>query len=215
MRKLVLLLVLAAVLVGAVVVDAAAESRAEEEVVVAIRNGVGDVAEVEAGIDSFPFLGKLLLQERVPTLRVRLTEVGGYGLDVAELRVVAHDIRLDRDVLRRGEVRVTGVGRVRAEARIGEAAIRQAAGVDLELLAGGQARVTVQGVTATADAEVVDGQIRFVVDPLPAITLPLPATGLLPCQPQVEVVEDALLAWCEAERLPDILVEVIGAQVGG
>lgn len=210
MRKLVLLLVLAAVLVVAVLVDASAEARAEEEVVVAVRNGVGEVGEVEAEIDSFPFIGRLLLQERVPTLRVRLTDIGGYGLDVAELRVVAQEIRLDRDVLLQGEVKVTGVGHVRAEAVITAAEVSRATGAEIELLAGGQARVTVRGITATANAEVADGQIRFAVAGLPAIALPLPATGLLPCAPDVEVVAGALLASCEAERLPQILLDVLG-----
>lgn len=210
MRKLVLLLVLAAVLVVAVLVDATAETRAEEEVVVAVRNGVGEVGEVEAEIDSFPFIGRLLLQERVPTLRVRLTDIGGYGLDVAELRVVAQEIRLDRDVLLQGEVKVTGVGHVRAEAVITAAEVSRATGAEIELLADGQARVTVRGITATANAEVADGQIRFAVAGLPAIALPLPATGLLPCAPDVEVVAGALLASCEAERLPQILLDVLG-----
>jgi hypothetical protein len=209
-RKLVLLVLLAALLIAGVVVDAAAEARAEDEVATAVEAGVGNVGEVEAGIDSFPFLGRLLVQERVPTLRVRLTDLAGYGIGVAELVVVAEDIRLDRDVLLDGDVKVTGVGHVRAEARITEAELSRATGAEVELLGGGQARITVQGVTATADAEVVDGHIRFAVDPLPALSLPLPTSTLLPCKAEVEVVAGALLASCEAERLPRILLDVIG-----
>lgn len=210
MRKLVLLVVLAAVLLGAVAVDAAAESRAESEVAGAVERGVGNVGRVEAAIDSFPFLGRLLVQERVPTLRIRLSEVAGYGIRVAELVVVARDLRLDRDVLLAGDVRVTGVGTVRSEARITEAEISRATGAEVRLQSDGRARITVQGTTVTAAAEVVDGRLRFAVDPLPAITLPLPTTTLLPCQPTAEVVAGALLVWCEAERLPQILLDVIG-----
>lgn len=194
------------------VADRIALARAETGVAEAISAQVQGVGSVESSIDSFPFTGRLALQGEVSTLRMRLRDITGQGIDVAELLVVAHDIELDRRLLlERADVRVTDVGSATATVRITEGAVRRATGVQVDLRSDGTAGVTMGGVTASASAVVEAGLLRLTLEGQPALTVPLPGSSLLPCTPDVRVVADAIVAACEADRLPAIVLDAIGS----
>jgi hypothetical protein len=207
MRKLLVLAVLVAVLL---VGDVLARSAAESAVETGVRSKVAGVGSVEARIDSFPFTGRLLAQGQVSNLDLRLSDVTGHGIDVATLRLEAVGLVLDRSVLFGGKVRVKRVDRVTVTATIDEAQISQATGAEVELLDGGRARVTYRGVTATARVTVSDGAIRFTAGGLPALTVPVPDSDLLPCEVDATVVDGAVLASCTADHLPAIVLRAVG-----
>jgi len=88
--------------------------------------------------------------------------------------------------------------------------VSAASGAEVELLDGGKAKVTYKGVTAMADVAVVDGTIRFSAAGLPALSVPLPDSDLLPCAVDATVVAGAVLASCTADHLPDIVLRAVG-----
>ena len=190
--------------------DLAARSAAESAVEKGVRAKVAGVASVDARIDSFPFTGRLLGQGKVSKLDLRLTDVTGHGIDVAWLRLQVDGLELDRSVLFGGKVRIKHVDQVRVTADIGQAQISAATGAEVHLLDGGKAEVTYKGVTATADVAVVDGAIRFTAAGLPALSVPVPDSDLLPCAVDATVVEGAVLASCTADHLPTIVVRAVG-----
>ena len=208
MRKLVIAALVVALLVA---LDQAAKSYAQSTVASAVEGRVHGVAEVDADIDSFPFVGRLLVAGTVSELGVTFTDVTGHGIDVARLRIAATGIELDRGVLF-GErhARIRDVDTVTTRATIAEAEIRRVTGADVRL-ADGQATVSAGDVRATAEVEVVDGRVQMTVGSLPAISVPVPDAELLPCAVQAEVVEHALELWCTSEELPAIVIDAIGA----
>ena len=210
MRKLLVLLVL----VGAIglVGDQLARQRAESAIEAAIEARVERVSSVDATISSFPFLGRLVATGRVERLRMHLRDVAEQDVNVEVLTVDATGIRLSRQVLLgESRVKVTAVDDVTATVRISEDEVRRVSGADIRLL-DGSAEVTAAGATVTATVEAsTEGGITFSVAGLPSVTVPLPATDLLPCAPTVEVVLGAVEASCSADRLPQIVVDAIGA----
>ena len=172
-------------LVGAVAVvgDLVAEQRAEAAVEAAIESRVERVGSVDAAVTSFPFLGRLAASGRVEQLELHLRDVAEQSVTVADLYVDARGIRLSRQVLLgESRVRITDVDSVAARMTVTEDEIRRATGVPVELEPG-----------------------------MPVPDVPLPATDLLPCEPEVEVVQDAVEASCTADRLPRIVVDAVGS----
>jgi hypothetical protein len=207
-RKLLVLAVLVAVLVvGDVVAKAAAESAVES----GVQSRVSGVGAVDARIHSFPFAGRLLAQGQVSTLDLRLSEVTGHGIDVARLRLQASGLELDRSAMFGGKVELQDVDHVVVTATITAEAISDVTGADVELLDGGRAEVTYQGVSATATVSVVDGELRFGAEGLPALTVPVPDSDLVPCDVDATVVAGAIEASCTADHLPDVVVRSVAA----
>jgi len=205
------ILVVAIVLLGLVAVDAAARSYAQSTVASAVKARVHGVSDVKANIDSFPFLGRLLLQGKVSELDVTFSDVTGHGIDVARLRIDATGIELDRGVLvGKRHVRIRDVDTVTARAKITEDEIRRVTGADVRL-ADGRATITSAGVTATATIVVADGRVRLQVSKLPPLSVPVPDADLLPCAVQAKVIERALELSCTSHTLPAIVVDAIGA----
>jgi hypothetical protein len=202
-RKLLLLVLIG--IVGLLVLgDRAAKGAAESAIASEIAKRTPGVGAVDAEIRSFPFVGRLLVQGVVPELTLDLDEVTGHGIDLADLRVVVRDLEIDR-----GEI--IAIDSMTATATISEATVRAVSGADVRLL-DGRVAVTVAGQTLEGKAVVRDG--RVTVDafggPLP-FAIPVPDTGVLPCTPEVVVVEGALHLRCTSESLPQIVVDAIGA----
>jgi hypothetical protein len=198
------------VLVLLLAIDQLAKAFASRSIASAVEDKVQGVSSVDADIDSFPFLGHLLVRGTVSELDVTFRDVTGHGIDVARVRFEAKRLELDRGVLfSRRNVRVRDVDRVTAEATITEEAIRKATGADVRL-EDGRATVSAGGASAAATIKVVDGRIRMEVGALPAVSIPVPDAELLPCAVRAEVVEQAVQLSCSMDHLPGIVIDAIG-----
>lgn len=204
MRRAALLVLAVALLLGG---DRFASGYASSRTEDAIGDYLAGVADVEVGIDSFPFLGRLGASGSVSRLDVRLTDVLGQAVNLAAVRFDARGVELDRGALLDGDVYVTGVREVRVAARITEAEVRRLTRADVAL-EDGRATVTVAGARLGADVSVVDGTIRLAVAALD-LRVPLPDTGFLPCRADARVVDGALLAQCVADELPSFVAGAV------
>jgi hypothetical protein len=207
-----LLLFMAVVAVGALVVgDVVAKGVAERAIASEVRKRTSGVVDVDAEISSFPFLGRLLVQGKVPELALTLDEVSGHGVNVTKLDVVVRDLTLDRAALLGGKhVRIKALRSMTVTASISEATVRAVTHADVRLLEG-RATVTAAGRTVEATPTVADGHITLTVASVPVpVSLPLPDAGLLPCPVEVHVVAGALELSCTATTLPEVVVDAIG-----
>ena len=209
-RKL-LLLGLAAMVALLAIGDIAAKHFAETQIASQVRKHTTGVVGVKASISSFPFLGHLIVQGKVPKLDLAMTDVSGHGIDVARLDVVAKNIVLDRTALTGGEhVKIKGLDSMTVTAVISEATIRAMTHADVHLL-DGKATLTLLGRTVDAGVSVQGKGVRIAVTPQLGTTVPLPDTNLLPCQVAVRVVPGALQLSCTATTLPQLVIDAVGA----
>jgi hypothetical protein len=191
--------------------DAIARGVAQSAIEAGVEAKVQGVGSVRARIHSFPFTGRLLVGGRVSELDLELDEVAGHGIQVGRLVVEARGLTLDRGVLLgKGHVRLTGVDAVTVRATITEAEIRSLTHADVRLLPG-RATVTVRGRTLAAAVTVAGGRIRLTVAGIPALTVPVPDAGLLPCAVGVAVVAGAVEGSCTSDHLPQIVVDAVGS----
>jgi hypothetical protein len=197
--------------VGLVGLDFVARAWVESQVANATHRRISGVASVDVSIDSFPFLGRLAAAGQISHITMRLDEVAGQPVDVRTLRVDVHDLELSRSVLLgKAHVQLTGVRLVRLTAVITQDALRKLTRADIQI-SDGRIAITGGGHTVTAEVSVVNGRLRFKVDPLPAFTVPLPTTELLPCHVQVTARDGELDLTCTTTKLPPIVVRAVGS----
>lgn len=171
------------------------------------------VGAVDAGVSSFPFLGRLAVAGEVSHVTLRLDDVTGAGIDLSQIRLSVDGMVFDRGSLVSGDrVEVESVDRVTVRITITDRALSEATRVSIAL-DDDQARVTAAGRTVTARVRVVDGRIRFAVEPLPVVSVALPTADVLPCEPTVEIEPRQLVLVCEADELPPRVIEAIGEVV--
>lgn len=89
-------MVVAVLAVGA---DLFSRQQAEDQLGQRVRAEVGGSGPVQAEIDSFPFLGRLLAAGHVSRMEVAAADVRVDRLKLASIRVDLRDVRLDRDQL--------------------------------------------------------------------------------------------------------------------
>ena len=207
------MLLLAVLAVGDLVAKAYVENKIAEQV----EDRLAELGGVEADIDSFPFVGRLLAFGSIPHLTLRLHEITGYELDVAELKLEIDDLQLDQRLLvGDAKIEVTGIDSAVVTAVIDEEAVERAASlagaelveVDFEE---DQVSLTALGQTVTGELSVDESRIRLRAAGLPEVVVPLPSLELLPCEVDGEVRESALELSCEGEELPPIVVDAIGS----
>lgn len=90
---------------------------AESRIEAGVRQKARNAASVEADIDSFPFLPRLLLEGRIRNLTITLREVVQQRLTITTVRFGLGGVQLDREALLQRRIRVTDIdsGTVTAE----------------------------------------------------------------------------------------------------
>lgn len=199
MKKLVIgLLVLIAV--GAVGVELIAPQLAAASIEENVREQTTGVAGVSADVGRFPVVIRLLATERVQRVGVTLDEVAAQQLTFTSVRFELRGVRLDRDALRRGDVRVTGMQGGQVTATLDVEALSAAFGVPVRV-EDGSLIATVGG----ADVEVplaLEG--RTLATPAGLSSLALP--DLVPCASVEPVVtDDRVEVSCALDGVPAFL----------
>ncbi|MGH9000608.1 MAG: LmeA family phospholipid-binding protein [Acidimicrobiia bacterium] len=227
MRK-VKMLVLAALIVACLAAgDVAARSWAVDELrdYAAAYYPPGTAAF--ASIDSFPFVGRLLVAGRVPEVSVSMEGLRYDPLVVRRLRLDLFDVDVDRAELTSGRVRLLDVGRGHVEALVDGASIARATGADLRF-SNGRVEIhrQVEGVDVSATFEPRITGDTLVLRPTAvdtagvpldsfAITYPIPGAALLPCDAGAYPTEEGLVFECEIDDVPAALVQAASALVDG
>jgi hypothetical protein len=192
--------VIAVVLIGGLVIgDQAAKGYAESTIETAVRRKVEGVADVDASISSFPFVGRLLVQGRVSHFGLSLHQLVGHRIPVEELDLDVDGLELDRgSLIDSNHVEITGVDEVRFRARITRA--------NVEAVLGPLTDVAFS-LTDGASLTVADGRVQLGA----GVSFPLPGSEVIPCDATARVEHDEVVIECSADHLPQIVLDAVGS----
>ncbi|MDQ2728381.1 MAG: hypothetical protein M3Y91_11085 [Actinomycetota bacterium] len=208
MRKLIVaVLILAVVVVAASIADVVVRHHVESAIATQIDDQVpGSHAEVN--ISSFPFVGHLAASGQVPSLTAHVTgvEAGPVALDTVD--VVVHDVRVARSQLLQGKVQLESIREADITAQVSQASLDHQIGLPITIGAG---TVGLAGVQAPAHLAVVNDRIDIQVAPLPAISITIPLTNLVPCIGAASLSPGHLTVTCTTNHLPPALDHVVAS----
>ena len=206
MRLLVALVVVAVLLTG---VDLAAKRAAEQQLADVTHRAVAAAGPTSAQIDSFPFLGRLVVAGRVARVRVRQVGVAAGPLRFGAVSVDLHGVSVDRDrLLRRREVELTGIDRGTVTAELTQEAVSAVLGVQVTF-AGGRATARVGGVAVSVAPSSEDGALLLRPAAGRALRLALPPVPLLPCVDRVAVGDGRAVLACTVHDVPPELLRAV------
>ncbi|MCL2394857.1 MAG: hypothetical protein FWC87_09245 [Acidimicrobiaceae bacterium] len=160
----------------------------------------GSTASVH--ISSFPFLGRLVVSGTVPELDAEVHGATALGLTFSNINIVIHGLKVSNSKLTSREVVLQSIDSGSVVGDITQSSIDQLTGVGATL---GSGTVEVAGVTLTPIVGVSDGAVVVTLPHLPAIHIPIPRLGVLPCVDSVAIIPGALRVTCQLTELPPAL----------
>lgn len=178
--------------VGEVAALQFAQSRIERA---AMRRSQG-AATVEANVDSFPVVTRVVLTGEVPRITVTLDRVARNTVTFSTVRFSVTGAGINRAAALRGEVEVTDIDRGRVTAVL-------PADVITEVLGAAADRDAV-------DVEAGDGELVLTAAGAGAASIPLPG-DLVPCGPDTEIDGDRIVLRCTFQRVPMVLARQVGS----
>lgn len=208
MRKLIVVVVILAVLVVAAgIADVVIRHHVEQAVATQIDDQVPG-AHAQVAISSFPFLGRLAASGTVATMTAHVTGVqaGPVALDTVD--VVVHDIRVARSQLVHGKVQLESIRVAVITAQVSQDSLDRQVGLPVTIGAG---TVGLAGVQAPAQLSVVNDRVEIRVAPLPAISVTIPLTNLVPCLGSASLSPGHLTVTCTTDQLPPALNHVVAS----
>jgi hypothetical protein len=216
MKKIVIVLIVLLLLVGALLGglcygDLRLRSLAEEHAEQKLAEALPQASGVAVTLDGFPFTLGVLLHGKVEALHVRIAEVKEAGIVAHDLSLDVEAISIDKDALiDEQRLVVTDIGRATAQGFITDDAVSKAAGQTI-VFSPGKAKATVRGreleVKASVKGRVV--QLSSGIPGLPAVTFPLPPGDVLPCTPELELLDGRIRLSCSIAELPATLKEAM------
>ena len=166
------------------------------------------VVDADASIDSFPFLGRALLNGEVPSFTIELFDITDERLDVRELSITGDGITFDRDDLLRGRVRVQDVDSATAQLTLTQEAVSEALGITV-VFGPGTVGVETPAGTVQTTASVLDGVLALDAPGIGPLRVDLPLQRYLPCPPTAEAQQGQVVLTCTADELPPIVLEAL------
>lgn len=206
MRKLIVLG--AVVAVGLGFLDVAAKGWAEGKIEDRARAEVGANVTTNADIDSFPFLGKLLLTGSAGDIELVMNDVDLQRLRFSRLEVDLFGVKLDRNKAMSGDAEVTDIDRGVITMTFSAEDLSRAVNLPVTI-EDGKVTVDVRGVKAAATPQATaEGSLRLQVNGLPAVNVPIPRTRLVSCAvKEVQVDDGELRASCTISEIPPALLK--------
>jgi hypothetical protein len=205
--KLQILVIVLVVLVGGLLIlDVVVRGRTEQALAAAVEAKVPETQGTTATIDSFPFIGRLLVQGTVPTVTVRAAQTRVGPLTLHDVAVTVHDVDVDLAGAVGGNLRISSIGSGTLAARVLQSDLSgRVPGVRVVLVPG-RADVIGPGGVKGELVTTKPGVLTLRVAGRTVDDLALPQSGLLPCAPRVTIVEGALELGCSFTKVPDALL---------
>ena len=202
MRALRVALGVAALLLFLAGSDLAARHLAENRIEARARLEVPEAGSIEAEIDTFPFLPRLVAAGSAGDVELRLTDVPTPAVQLTTVEVGLMDVKVDRDALLSRQVSVNSIERGTVTAELDAPSLSRALGRQVTL-SGGEVRSRVGSATVSARPAVGnDGALVLRFGPL-RLTVSLPRNKLLSCAAtRVAVVGDRVQLSCEVDDVP-------------
>jgi hypothetical protein len=205
-------LLVLAVLAGLVILTAAelvVPPRIEQGIEERVAAEVPEAGSVDATVESFPVVARVLATGRIEHLFVVLDDVARPEVRIDSVRIDAWGIEVSRRALVDGQVDLERIERGALRATITEDDLEDALPgniAEVRLLPG-RAEVGVAGRTVGSDVTVRDGRVVFDLGPLPDAGVALPGQDFFPCPVQGEVVQGAVQLFCTLDAVPEYLLD--------
>lgn len=202
MRFLRALLGVAALLLFVAGLDVASRILAEDRIEAKARAEVPEAGRVEAHIDSFPFLARLLSSGSVGDVALHLDQVPTRAARLTAVDMDLSDVEVDRDALLSRQISVNSIDRGTVAVELDAAALSGALRVPVSI-AGGEVRSKVGPLNVSARPSVGDdGALLLRLGSL-RLRLSLPRGKLQACvATRVAVVDDRVRLSCELDEVP-------------
>jgi hypothetical protein len=177
-----------------------------------------------ASIHSFPFIGHLLFSASIPSVDVNLDDLRVEKVLIRRLSIHVADVKLTRSDLFHGRVHLDDVGEGKIVATLDGPALAGAVGADVRFTPGEvQIHKRIQGVDVTAKGKVSVKGNQITVTPTSvqglsvpartfAISYRIPGIEILPCQADVEIIQNGIVLACNLTDIPASLIQA--AQFG-
>lgn len=189
--------------------DITARAYAESKLQSAVDQHGGPNVRAEADISSFPFLGRLLVQQEVAHVDVHITDLDVSGLTFDHVDVAFSGVDVDRgELLSNQRVRVTGVKTSAVTADVTAASLSTAIGAPVTI-ADGQVQVEVLGHKVAATVDVVGSRLSLRVAGAQLPSFAVPSTGLLPCIGNADLRDGRIEFKCSVQNVPPGLLDLI------
>jgi hypothetical protein len=163
-----------------------------------------NAGSVETSVDSFPFLGRLLLSGET-SFFIALDDVTDRGVTIERIEFDVDGLVFNRGEVLDRRVRIDDVGQVRVSVVIDEDAITETAGVAVDLEPGS---ATAAGVTV--GVAVVGREVQVSAPGVGAVSFAIPSTDYLPCEPALAIEKDQVEVSCITDTLPPLVNEALG-----
>lgn len=211
MRKLLLVLLIA--IVGLLIAaDFAARVVVTNQLERNLARDVPSATSASVAIDSFPFLGRLVVSGKVATLHASVTDVDAGPLKLARATVDLQDVQIDRQaLLRQRRVVLTSIGGGTATAEITQEQLSDALNVPVRL-SNGKVGVRAGPLQASAKVTVRDNVIRLNTGPVSLPAIRIPKAPLLPCVANAEVLDGRIRVSCTLNQVPEELLRIVRSQ---
>ena len=182
--------------------DVASRYLAENRIEAKARAEVPEAGSIEANIDSFPFLARLLVAGSAGDVDLRLDRVPTQAAQLTTVDVKLRDVKLDRDALFSRQVSVNSIESGTVSAELDAASLSRALGRQVTV-GNGEVRSKVGPVNLSARPAVGnDGALVLRLGPL-RLTVALPRSKVLACDAtRVAVVGDRVRLSCEVDDVP-------------
>lgn len=215
MRKLVILASIAALGIGG---DMAAKAYAEGEL--ASRAQAEGAASASADIESFPFVGKLLLAGKAGDITLSMKDVASERVTYSTVVIALVNVKLDKGKMMSRKVEITDIEK--GTITVGFSAVELTKRLGLPVSIDGD-KVTVSvggGALAATPSVTAEGSIRFTasagVPGMPSLNIPVPRGRIVSCPiARVEVDDGELRASCDITEIPPALVQAASRVVSG
>ncbi len=190
-----------------------ARSWAEGQIENRARAELPPAASVSAHIRAFPFVPALLLAGKVSETAGHFRNVRAGGLTFSDVDVELHGVRINRGkLLHERAVELVDVDEGTVTVDIVVAQLGKAVGLGV-VAANGQLKVTVAGVSATANLSVHDNAL--VVDVAGVVKrIPIPQTRLVPCATSASVLAGRVRLSCTIHDVPPGLLGAANRRLG-
>lgn len=186
-------------------VDVASRHLAENRIEARARAAMPEAASIEADLESFPFLPRLLAAGSAGDVGLRLTQVPAQSLQLTTVEAELRDVKLDRDALLSRQVSLRSIEGGTVSAELDAASLSRALGRQVTV-GGGEVRSRVGPTNVSARPTVGnDGALVLRFGPL-RLAVAVPRSKLLACSAtRVAVVGDRVRLSCDIDDVPPAL----------
>ncbi|MBV8692498.1 MAG: DUF2993 domain-containing protein [Actinobacteria bacterium] len=206
MRRILSLVILLAILTGG---DLLLRNIAEQQVADQVKSEMPANAHVSASIPVFPFVPRVVFWGSVPKVNVKVTNVQGPPLNLAEARVSISGVVINRHhLLNKRRIELVSIDKGTVEAVVTQDALSDVLHAPVKIT-GGTVSLTVAGQSVTVKPS-IDKNNHLVLTPVGSggevRTLGLGQANLVPCAGSVSVEEGKVRVSCSFTHIPDSFV---------